>query len=255
MEEQSRKQSLSIKVDLRVVCLLLVLVIAGMFAVWRPWVVSATSTRKITITGDATIKSEPDEFQFSPYYERKTSDEITALSKQINDKLTALGVDATDIKSSASNSGFSGVMIAPNPGPVTQDQLSMSLTITAHTKDMAQKIQDYLLTTSPKGSITPYPSFSKDKQKVLEKDARGKAIDDAKSKAEQTASGLGAKVGKVIEVQEGGSGGMGCGSGIACPIAYDSVTTGTSGTVTKSLPVQAGTDEYSYSVTVVFELR
>jgi uncharacterized protein YggE len=252
MDEKARKQSLSIKLDLRFLCLLLVLVISGMLAVWRPWS-TTVATRKITITGQATVKSEPDEFQFSPYYERKTSDEITTLNKQINDKLTGLGVDATDIKSSASNYGVSTMMY---PNPVTEDQLSMSLTITAHNKDMAQKIQDYLLTTTPKGSITPYPTFSKDKQKILEKDARGKAIDDAKTKAEQTASGLGAKVGKVLEVQEGGSGGIGCGGGTICPMALDSATSVSSGSVTtKSLPVQVGTNEFSYSVTVIFEIR
>lgn len=245
MEPGKTSNKLNISLDLRIVCIILLVVIAGMLAMWQPWKDdSGSSQRKITISGEATLKAEPDEFVFYPSYTRKTLGEITTLSQDIVKKLKELGVADNQIKTNASSYDYPE-LYAPKPAPDGDNALS--LTVTINKKDLAQKVQDYLLTTNPIGSITPIPNFSTEKRKQLEDEARDKAIADAKSRADKTADGLDAKIGKVVEVKEGVSGG-----GIY-PLLYgaDSKSSRSS----ESLPIQPGENEFSYRVEVVFELR
>ena len=91
-------------------------------------------------------------------------------------------------------------------------------------------------------------TFSEKKRKELEEQVRTKAIDDAKAKAEKTASQLGSKVGKAINVSDGAGYGM--------PIAYGSVGTMEARLDTSaSVPVQEGQDKFRYSVSVENELK
>lgn len=251
MEEQNTTKKLTIKLDLRIVCALLLLVIAGMLAIWQPWETSAKDNRKITINGSSTIKAEPDQYMFNPYYEKDTTVEATALNDQIVKKLKELGVKDSQIKNNASRYGSNEIYyMAPVNG---KEKTTLNLTITVDNKELAQKVQDYLLTTNPKGSVTPYPSFSTAKQKELEGKARDEAITDARARADKTANGLGAKIGKVLEVSEGAGGGY--------PYPLIGVDSGSSGGGTsgiepdKSISIQPGEDEYTYTVSVVFELR
>ena len=117
-------------------------------------------------------------------------------------------------------------------------------------KELSQKVQDYLLTTNPKGSITPQPSFSTAKQKELEDKARTEAVADARKRADTTANGLGTKIGKVLEISEGNSGGV-------YPISMmGGAAMSADGSVEKqSLAIQPGQDEFSYTVSVTFALK
>ena len=65
--KNSSKVSLSL--DLRLICIALLLVIVAMLAIWRPWSSGPTdASRTITVTGDSTLKAAPDEYVFSPQY-------------------------------------------------------------------------------------------------------------------------------------------------------------------------------------------
>ena len=75
------------KQNLVALAVILLLTNAITLAWWRPWQPSKGSDRKITVTGEATVKGEPDEYQFNPYYERKTVAELTTLSSDITKKL------------------------------------------------------------------------------------------------------------------------------------------------------------------------
>lgn len=234
------------------------LLLAGIFLsvlmFWQPWDQAVTAnTRKITVTGTATVEAEPNQFQFSPRYTKDSTDEITKLNDQIVATLKNIGVEDSQIKNNASRYGSTRAyyIVETEDG---KDETTLSLTITVDSKDLAQKVQDYLITTNPSGSITPYASFSTTKEKELQDKARGNAIKDARKKAQQTADGLGVKIGKVITVSEGSSGG-GCGYGSICPVALDSVASNEVGETKASITVQPGTDEYTYSFTVVFALE
>jgi uncharacterized protein len=197
----NHKKNLTISLDFRIVSLVLLVALIGLVIYTKPWQ-QATSgeTRKITISGEATLEAEPDEYVFYPSWEKSTQDEITALNDSLLKGLKEVGVEDSSIKNNASVYDDYRPMPAVEPGQPEKSLVrTLSLTITVGNKDLAQKVQDYLLTTSPQGAITPSVQFSTQKQKTLEDEARSAAIADAKKRAETTASGLDAKVGKVLE--------------------------------------------------------
>jgi len=252
MEDNKPSNNLMLKLDLRIACILLVIIIVCMLAIWRPWQdTTSNDSRKITITGQAIIKAAPDQYQFNPYYEKDTIAEVSALNDQIIKKLKELGVTDSQIKNNASKYGSPEIYyLAPIDG---YDKTTLSLTITLPSKDLTQKVQDYLLTTNPKGSITPYPSFSMNKQKELTNKARDLAIADAKMRADKTASGFDTKIGKVLEVGEGQqSGGI---YPLTDKTTLEAPASGIAEGRDSSISIQPGEDEFSYSVTVVFALR
>lgn len=227
--------------------ILLVAILALVILLWQPWSPAINAnTRKITVTGSATVEATPDQYQFSPSWTEDTVPDITKLNDQIVTKLKELGVKDSQIKNNASTYGSPELYyIAPVEG---KQKTTLSITVTIKDKGLAQKVQDYLLTTNPSGSIAPYPSFSSTKQKELQNKLRSDATADAKDKAAQTAKNLGSKIGKVVEVSESSSGGF-----YPLPIAVSDANTGMS-SAKNSLSLQPGSDEYTYSVTAVFTL-
>ena len=227
----------------------LIVAIFGLLLWMQPWAQSSSdATRKVSVTGSATVEAEPDEYTFSPYFEETGTDK-EALKKSLTDKANAavakikeLGVADKDIKVDASS--YEYWYNSEEKGT----PMMVYLTISVDDKDMAQKIQDYLLTTTATGQLTPAASFSEEKSKELKKQTIDKATEDARQQAEAQAKLRGAKLGKVIEVSQSDSG--------AYPILYDAKaaesSTMSSGA---SLTVMPGENEYSNQVTVTYELK
>jgi uncharacterized protein len=238
---------MKISLDLRFVVVLLLLVIAGMLLVWKPWASDETSNRTIEVTGETTVTAKPDEFVFYPNYQFVNADkaaalaELTKKSEEVVAELKKLGVADKHIKTNASGYDY------PVYDATTKDTTyNVQLTVTVNNLALAQKVQDYLLTTSPSGSVTPQPAFSKAKQKELEAKARDGATKDARAKAEQMAKNLGFGVGKVKSVAD--SQGFD-----AIPYATDAREL--TAKAERSLTVQPGENDLPYSVTVVYYLR
>jgi uncharacterized protein YggE len=236
-------------VDLRIVCLVLLATVVALVFLWSPWTASATK-RTITISGEATQKAEPDEYQFSPNYNKKGTDRAT-IQKELADKingiiakLKTLGVAESDI--TLASSTYDNYY---NDG--SNEVTSNSLTVTVNNKDLSQKVQDYLLTTTPEGQITPYPTFSTTKRKKLEDETRSLAITDAKAKAQRTADELGAKLGKVVSISDQNNGIVPMmASGLVSSSAGDAKTIDVA-----SLPVLSGKQDVSFTVQVVYEIK
>lgn len=236
----------SVSVDLRIVCAVLGAIIVAMLLIWRPWQVSNTA-RTIDVVGEASIEAEPDEFQFYPSYQMKGADKAAIqeqLITKVNEviaKLKELGVEESDI--TLNSSSYDNFWLDGN-----QQVTSNSLTITVADKELSQKVQDYLVTTSPDGQLSPVPTFSKETRKTIEADARTKALADAKQKAESTAGELGARIGKVVLVSDIQSG------GVVMPYARDMMMQA-EGASASSLPVLPGKQDINYTINVTFELR
>ena len=60
----SNVQTLSIRLDFRLVSVVLVVVIIGMIALWRPWDDPRAKDRTIEVSGTSKISAVPDEFVF-----------------------------------------------------------------------------------------------------------------------------------------------------------------------------------------------
>ncbi len=240
----------TLKLDLRIIIIILIVVILGMLAMWRPWEATHPD-RIVTTTGQAEVSAEPDEFTFTPYFERKGSDtakskaELETYGKKLLEDLTKLGVTKENITMNvnAYDIGLRPTGAEPNSN---ESSVNLTTTIKVTSKDMAQKVQDYLSKTDAKGQVTSQPGFSQAKRSELENQARDKAIKDAKSKAERTASNLNAKLGKVKQVKESQN------QGIAYPAIAEDLkqSIGTTG-----LPVTPGNQPVTASVEVIFELQ
>lgn len=241
------KTELQLRLDYRVLCVVMLLVIVGMLAFWQPWKDARADQRTIEVTGQAIVTAAPDEFVFYPTYEFKNSDKQTALnalsqkSDEVVAKIKALGVPDNKIKTNSS--GYEQPVYKEGSGEASY---TLTLTVSVDSKDMAQKVQDYLVTTGPSGAVSPQAQFSQTKRNELEGKARDEATKDARAKAEQSAKNLGFGLGAVKTVTDGAGFGvypyMGRGD-----VAVDSAS--------PQLEVQPGENELSYSVTVTYFLR
>lgn len=239
--------NLTAKNVLQAVHLTLLVAILGLLLWSKPWSSSASDSRKITVSGEATIEAEPDQYVFSPYFEVKGTDEESAkseVSKLANDAvkaIKALGVEEKNITLDASSydrwywdDGEEGV-------------LNAYITVKVSDKDLAQKVQDYLTNAKAKGQLTSQETFSEEKLKELESQASEKAIEDARAKADAQAKLFDAKLGDVIEVSQN--------EGFSSLPYRGSIELQAVDEDTASLPVLPGQQEVTKTVTVVYELR
>jgi len=222
-----------------------------MLVLWRPWNDTTTDARTVEVTGSSTITAKPDEFVFSPSYDFKDADKDAALaqlskkSDEIVAKLKSLGVAESKIKTDSSGYDY----------PVYYDDgqdatYTLDLTVTVSDPRLAQKVQDYLVTTAPTGSVSPNADFSDKKRNQLESQARDEATKDARAKADQMAKNLGFKVGKVkaIDDSNGFDGGI-------VPLTGARGMSASSAEDTSSLSVQPGENDLDYSITVTYYIK
>ena len=255
MSFMARTKSLRLPGGFKTIAVLLVLGIVVMVMIWRPWQATIkASDRTISVTGNATVTATPDQYAFSPSYSFMNTDKQTALndltakSNEIVNQLKNLGVASSDIKTNASGYGNNGIYL-PNLPVSDNNTYTLSLEITVHNLNLVQKVQDYLVTTSPTGEVSPTASFSTAMQQTLQTKAREKAEQDARAQADQSAKNLGFKIGPVKSVTDGSldTGG---------PIAFGDVVNPAVGTsTTAQLNVQPGQNDLSYSVSVVYYIR
>lgn len=248
------KSKLSLLLDYRLIIVVLLAAIAVMLLIWKPWhQATKASDRTVNVVGQATVKAEPDEFTFYPTYmstnpNRDTAyTEISTRSNDIASKLKALGVSAvTSSVNSYDKQGFSPESSNSN--------ITYTLQITAivSSRDLAQKVQDYLITTTPSGSVTPQPTFSDGKRKQLESQARDAATKDARVKADQSAKNLGFKVGSVKTVEDG----TGFDRGYPLKNTTAQVDDSAAGApAPPKLTVQPGENDITYSVNVTYFVK
>lgn len=248
------KKSFTFTFDYRVVIGVLLAVIVAMLLLWRPWEFRAdANARTVEVTGEAKLTAVPDEFVFYPTYEFKNTDKdaalkaLTAKSDEIVKKLKELGVPDNKIKTNSGGSSFPVYYNDENsPSRPGTSTYSLSLTVTVSDKALAQKVQDYLVTTTPTGSVSPQATFSEAKRKELESKARDQATKEARAKAEQSAKNLGFHVGAVKSVADGAGFGeiYPAMSGKSLDVAE-----------TTKLGVQPGENDLTYLVTVVYYIR
>jgi len=254
-KNSTTNNKMTLSFDLRLLAVLLVMIIVAMFFMWRPWAPSdqQNKNRTVTVTGETTIKAVPDEFVFYPTYDFKNQDktkalaELTAKSDEITKKLKNMGVTDDKIKSNSDGYNYNNYYY----GEQGEDQntYSLRLTVTTGDKKLAQKVQDYLVTTSPSGAVSPQANFSDKKRKSLENQARDKASKDARAKADTSAKNLGFSVGKVKSISDSNSGGVSILQGGINELSSSDVGS------KPSLNVQPGENDLSYAITVVYYIN
>lgn len=232
-------------INYRFASYILLLVILGMLAAWRPWD-NPKSDRSITVSGEAAITAEPDEFVFYPTYSLNTKAELDTKSSDVVTGLKKLGVADSKIETSANKQDYR-ILIAPEPGG--SGTYSLRLAVTIGDMRLAQKVQDYLATTGASGAITPHAAFSANKQHNLEAKARQQASKDARNKADQSAKDLGFRVGAVKTVDDSGFD-----DGVQ-PFAIEKEANSQTATDDTKLTIQPGEDSLTYTIEVTYYIK
>lgn len=239
---------------LKIVQFSLLVSIFGLLLWSAPWSEStSTLNRTITVTGESTVTAAPDEFTFYPYFQESGTDKealkknLTTKANDAVEKLKELGVSEDKITLDASSYDYWYY----NEGQ--KGNLNIRLEIVVADKEVAQKVQDYLLTIDVKGQLSPQATFSKTLQKKLDAQAIEEASNDARSKAETQANLFNAKLGKVITINQG-SDSIFYSYGQSGGLELAAVTDGDD-TANSSLPVLPGENEYTQTISVVYELR
>lgn len=252
-ESAAAKRKLNLTLDLRIVTIALILVIVGMLLAWQPWSPSSSANDQvIKVTGETKLSATPDEYVFYPAYEFSNADKDTSLaqltkkSDEVVADLKKFGVADNKIKTNSN--GYDSYPTMRESKPESESTYNLQLTVTVSDKELAQKVQDYLLTTTPTGAVTPQATFSEAKRKQLETQARDEATKDARSKADQMAKNLGFSVGNVKSVSD--SQGFG-----VFPYAVTDRNTSSSSEGKSQLGLQPGENDLNYSVTVTYYIR
>jgi uncharacterized protein YggE len=245
------KGSKGFTLDYRVVIGILLMVIATMLLIWKPWEQQIDAkTRTISVTGQAKVTAAPDEYVFTPAYDFKNASRETALSElskksdEIVKKLKGLGVADSKIKTNSDGYNYP----VYDKDTTSVPTYSLRLTVTVDDKDLAQKVQDYLLATSPTGSVSPQLAFSEPKRKELESRARDDATKDARAKADQSAKNLGFTLGEVKSVSDGTNFG-------GYPMISGGVSVEGSDSSSSKLSLQPGENDLTYQVSVVYFVK
>lgn len=251
-QDPTKNTKLNLSLNYKWISLALLAVVLVMLILWKPWQSTQQEDRTVSVTGTAKVKAEPDQFVFFPTYEFKNADKTQALadmsakSNEIVAGLKRLGVADKDIKNSSSGYEKYGYPEVVRDGDALTYQLS--LTITVANREMAQKVQEYLVSTAPSGQVTPHGQFTDEKRKELEDKAREEANKDARIKAEKSAKSLGYKIGRVKSVNDG------AGFQIE-PLMHEGRAAQLDASSAQPLTLQPGQEEVYYSVTVVYYVR
>lgn len=218
----------------------------------------------ITLTGHGEVQAVPDiatvyfTVESSKATQKESSDEVNTKTKSILDFLKTVDVAEKDIKTD----NYSSYPKYSNPTPCpmyyyegmppcrTESKIvgytvSQSITVKVRKVDDASKVIDGI----NKIGVTNMsgPTLAIDNEDGLKAEARKKAIDDAKTKAEALARDLGVRLGRIASFSE---------SGNNYPMMYKGVAmmeSSADASVPSNIP--KGENTISSDVTIVYEIR
>lgn len=206
----------------------------------------SADSRQVTVVGNGEVQGSPDTLTVNSSTEVTAPDATTAINQSserqqaVIDALTRLGIDRKDISTTQVSLqpryGADSIAIA---GYQAQNTISVKI------RDLTKASQALADIQTAGGNATRINSISYDiaDDSQLVKDARARAFNDAKDRAQQYADLAGLKLGKVISISE---------------------STGTPPTPTPMqaprleaaapVPLEPGQQTVSFSVTVIWEL-
>ncbi len=203
-----------------------------------------TNMRQVAVSGEGIVTGRPDTatVQIGVETQAATSQEAlaqnSAQSTSVQQRLRDLGVAETDIQTS--NFSISPIY-GENGQQVTGYRVSNMVSVTIRNLDQAGSVLDGVVQV---GANSVYGiSFSIADQSALLEQARTRAVEDARTRAEQLAKAAGASVGAVLVISE--------------QVGYQPIPMMARAEVAAdaSVPVAAGEQQISVQVQVTYELR
>lgn len=216
----------------------------------------------ITVSGQGEVFATPDlaTFTFSvTEVGNNVKDAQTKTTEKIDKAIAAvkkLGVDEKDIKTTDYNAypkyEYNQIECIKYPCPVGKQQLvgyevSQTILVKVRKVDDAGKLLDAVASAS----ITNVSglTFTIDDESALQREARKKAIDDAKTKAQQLAKDLGVSLSRIVSFSEN--------NGSPMPMYYRADAIAMGGAMeAKSVPsVPTGQNKISSDVSITYEIK
>ena len=203
------------------------------------------NARQVTVVGSGHVQGVPDTLTADVAVEFVAPD-VTVAMNQTNDRqqavITALagaGIDRKDISTT-------DVSLQPQYDPtgvtITGYRAANSTRVKIHPADAASRVLAIIVGTGGTATRINSVSYSIADDSQLVKDARSRAFQDAKDRAEQYAQLSGLGLGKIISISENPGG--------ATPTVGPAPRM-----MPSSVPLEPGQQTVSFSVTAVWELR
>ena len=204
-----------------------------------------SNVRQVTVVGSGEVQGTPDTVTIDAAIETIASDASAALNQSsermtaVLDAVKAQGIDAKDITTT-------GVTLQPQYGDnsvITAYRASNSVSIKVRKFDAASPVITAIQTSGGNATRINSVSFSIDDDSQLVKDARARAFNDAKDRAQQYAELSGTSLGKVLSISEAGDT-----TPPPTPMPrFDAMAEA-------AVPMEPGQQTVGFSVTVVWEL-
>ena len=202
--------------------------------------------RQVTVVGAGKVQGAPDTVTVNAAIESIAAD-ATAAMNQTNERMTAVidavanqGIDRKDINTTE-------VTLSPQYGDnsvITGYRASNSIAVKIRSIDAASPTITAIQTTGGNATRINSVSFSIEDDSQMVKDARARAFNDARDRAEQYAQLSGLSLGDVISISEVDSGST------PPPTPMPRFEA-----MQAAAPLEPGQQTVGFSVTVIWELR
>jgi uncharacterized protein YggE len=222
--------------------------VAGCDAKSAPTPVPGTSApRQVTVIGEGKVDGTPDTLRISLSIAATAPDAVSASNQTssranaVTDALAGQGIDRKDISTTT-------VTLAPQYGgsnntTIVGYQSSNSIDVVVRKIETGPQVLGVITTTGGDNTRINSVAYSIEDDSQLVKDARSRAFEDAKNRANQYAELSGLDLGKVLSISEVGSGTP---PPPPSPVRYD--------VAAEAVPLSPGQETVGFSVTVVWEL-
>ena len=206
-----------------------------------------TGARQVTVVGSGEVEGTPDTLTADIGVEVVAPDVNAAMNQAaerqtaVIDALSARGIDAEDISTAA---------VSPQPqfgenSLITGYRAANSIKVTLRELDAASTTLATAVAAGGNAARINSVSYSIRDDSALFDDARARAFDDARNRAEQYAELSGLTLGKVVSISEAPAG-----SRPPTPTPAPAPA----GAMAQDVPLQPGKQTVGFAVTVVWEL-
>ncbi|BBX19989.1 hypothetical protein CRI77_21630 [Mycolicibacterium duvalii] len=210
-----------------------------------PTLEPSSDTRQVTVVGEGQVEGTPDTLTVNASMESLAPDATTAmnetneLQQQVIDALVELGIDRRDLSTTEAS-------LQPQFGPqdntITAYRATNSLDVKIRDLTRASDAISLVVSTGGNAARVNSISYSIEDDSQLVRDARARAFEDAKDRANQYAQLSGLDLGKVISISES--------AGPTPPVPMPASPRA----LEAAVPLEPGQQTVGFTVTVVWEL-
>lgn len=227
----------------------LMVAVAGCDATSGPTTGTQADVRHVTVQGSGEVQGEPDTLNVNASIESIAPDVTGAMNQTsgrqqaVINALVDAGVDRKDISTAqvSLQPQFSGG--GDNPATIVGYRASNSIDIKIRQLDAASQALALIVSSGGDATRINSVNYSLEDDSQLVRDARSRAFDDAKDRAEQYAELSGSHLGQVISISEATGGQQ-------PPTPMPT----TRGAELAAVPLEPGQQTVGFTVTVVWEL-